>query len=40
MFGFGPVDFDADVPSGVKAENASMLQDQNSGERTRMKRCC
>jgi len=40
VFACGPVELDAGMPSGVKAETASMLQDQNSGERTGMKRCC
>lgn len=40
VFGFSPVEFAADVSLGVKAENASMLQDQNSADRTGVKRCC
>lgn len=40
VFEFSPVEFTADVPLGVKAENASTLQERNSAEGTGMKRCC
>lgn len=40
VFGFSPVEFTADLSLGVKSENASTLQEQNSAERTEMKRWC